>query len=128
MNEHNIQNSIRLAIADHGTFFRANAGQAWTGQTIDHTGSTITLKHPRRFHGLPAGFSDVFGITPVIVGPEHLGQMMGVFCAIEIKSAKGKTSALQNNFIKQVKMNGGRAGIARTDNEAIKIITKGNIL
>jgi hypothetical protein len=49
----------------------------------------------------------------------------GIFVAIETKRTKksrSKTSDDQINFIKQVKLSGGRAGVARSAADALKII------
>lgn len=114
MNEHNIQNKIRLALNEYGTFFRANVGRGWVGDVISKMGGVLKLKNARPFStGLPPGFSDLFGITPVTITPDMVGQTVGVFTAIEVKTPTGKVSQKQKNFIEQVKKNGGKAIVAR---------------
>ncbi len=69
--------------------------------------------------GLCEGSSDRIGITPVTVTPEMVGMTLGVFTAIEVKTAAGKVSEAQHNFIDQVRAAGGFATVARSADEAI---------
>lgn len=58
--------------------------------------------------------SDLIGITPVVIGPEHVGQVVGVFTAVEVKepgwsySGRGREVA-QKAWIDLVKSLGGIA-------------------
>lgn len=122
MSEHKTQNEGRNALVDVCLNFRANVGQGWTGNVTRLPNGDIYIKNARPFStGLPAGFADTFGLTPVVVTADMVGKTIGVFHAIEYKSLKGKAATLQNNFIAAVRANGGRAGIARTEAEAIDI-------
>jgi hypothetical protein len=113
MSERRIQNEIRNALADHGLFFRANVGRAWTGDQIDRLpGGRLLITNARPFDtGLPPGFSDLFGLTPA-----------GQFVAIECKASAGRIRDAQHRFLKAVEMNGGRAGVARSVDEALRIV------
>jgi len=98
--EHNIQNSIRNETADIAILFRANVG---SGITYDG----------RHFDtGLPKGFSDLFGF--------RLSDGKAVF--IEVKSAVGRVRPEQINFIRKMQIYGALAGIARSVEDARKII------
>lgn len=98
--EHDIQNRIRNETADIAMLFRANVGQGFT-------------KDGRFFStGLPKGFSDLFGF--------RLSDGRAVF--IEVKTATGRVRPEQQNFIEQMRSNGALAGIARSVEEARKII------
>lgn len=98
--EHNIQNSIRAGVADIALIFRANVG---SGVTYDG----------RHFDtGLPKGFSDLFGFRI----PD------GRAFFIEVKSPTGRIRPEQQNFIEQMRSNGALAGIARSVEEARRII------
>lgn len=100
MTERDIQNSIRNETADIAMLFRANVGQGFT-------------KDGRFFStGLPKGFSDLFGF--------RLSDGRAFF--IEVKSPTGKVRPEQQNFIEQMRSNGALAGIARSVEEARKII------
>lgn len=58
--------------------------------------------------------SDLIGIEPILIGPEHVGQIIGRFVAVEVKkpgwkpTGKGRELA-QANFIRIVNGLGGRA-------------------
>lgn len=56
--------------------------------------------------------SDLIGITPVIICPEHLGQVVGVFTAVEVKKGDWKfqgedRETAQLKFILLVRSMGG---------------------
>ena len=93
--EHAIQNEIRLAIAPYCDIFRINVGQGYT-------------KDGRYFStGVPPGFSDLFGVR------KSDGK---------VKTAKGRATEKQHNFLQMMKFNGAVAGICRSADEAIKLI------
>lgn len=101
--EHKIQNEIRAACVDIAVLFRANVG---SGRTFDG----------RYFEtGLPKGFSDLFGF--------RLSDGRAVF--IEVKTAAGRVSAEQKNFIGKMRGYGALAGVARSVEDAKNIITGG---
>lgn len=130
--EHEIQNDIRNGLCDKGLFFRANVGTGWQGrgkpikpsktmQVIVQKGD-IVLRQARPFStGLPPGFSDLFGLVPVVITPDMVGQTVAVFAALEVKD-KAKATDEQSNFIKAVNDNGGRAGVARSLEDAVRIV------
>ena len=98
--EHAIQNAIRIALSDRTTVFRANVG---SGITYDG----------RHFDtGLPKGFSDLFGFR----------HSDGRIFFIEVKTPKGRVSEAQKNFITQMRSCGAIAGVARSVDDALKII------
>lgn len=110
----------------HGTgakLFRNNTGTAWAGEVIGKTKNTITLKDPRPLHaGLCKGSSDLIGWLPVLITPDMIGQTVAVFSAIEAKTKTGRVSQDQINFIANVSQAGGRAGVARSKEDAKKIL------
>ena len=124
MLEHDIQNKTRLEISKYGKFFRANVGEAWTGPEIIKTeGGGIYIPKAHRFNsGLPNGFSDLFGVVSVFITPEMLGQTIGVAAFLEIKTARGRVSPDQENFLAVMKAAGCLAGVARSAEQAVKII------
>ena len=128
MKEHDIQNAIRLAISNNqlGVSFRCNVGQAYQGDVLKNYDGSITIKNPRPFKsGLPEGFSDLMVITPITITPEMIGQKIAQAGFIEVKTKKGKPTEEQLNFINQMQKIGARAGVARSPEEAIHIITRG---
>ena len=101
--EHRIQNEIRTAVSPYAVIFRINVGK---GRTVDG----------RYFEtGVPKGFSDLFGVR----------KSDGRAVFIEVKTAKGKPSAEQKNFMKQMQKNGAIAGICRSPEDAVNLIMKG---
>lgn len=100
MREIDIQNKIRLALSEYAIIFRANVGK-------------VRMQDGRFFDtGLPRGYSDLSGVR----------KSDGKAIFIEVKNAKGKTSKHQDNFIEQMKKAGAIAGVARSPEDALKII------
>lgn len=123
MSEHAIQNTIRNALAGKGLIFRANVGQAWTGEQFVRQGRNMLIINARPFTtGLPPGFSDLFGLVPVTITADMVGQKVAVFTALEVKTAKGKATTQQQAFIQAVNDNGGRAGVVRCAEDAVRVV------
>ncbi len=98
--EHAIQNAVRIALSEYATVFRANVG---SGVTYDG----------RHFEtGLPKGFSDLFGFR----------HSDGKIFFIEVKTPSGRLSKNQKHFLEQMRNYGAIAGVARSVDDAIKII------
>ena len=98
--EHKIMNEIRLALSPYCKIFRINVG---SGVTYDG----------RHFDtGVPKGFSDLFGV--------RIKDGKAVF--IEVKTAKGRPSEQQKNFIKIMQKSNAIAGICRSVDEALELI------
>lgn len=100
MKEIDVQNSIRLALNDIAVVFRANVG---TFRTQD--GRIVNT-------GLPKGFSDLFGFR----------KSDGRIFFIEVKNETGRTSKDQDHFIKTMRDYGAICGVARSAEEARKIV------
>lgn len=97
--EANIQNSILVALSEAGCLvWRQN-----TGAYKDKTGRVIR-------YGLCVGSSDIIGITT-----------SGQFMAVEVKTKTGRIRPEQQRFIDAVNRAGGRAGVARSVEDALKI-------
>lgn len=98
--EHAIQNTVRIALSEYATVFRANVG---SGVTYDG----------RHFEtGLPKGFSDLFGFR----------HSDGRIFFIEVKTPSGRLSSCQKNFLEQMRNYGAIAGVARSVDDAVRII------
>lgn len=101
--EHEIQNRIRAAVAPYAVIFRANVGHGYTPDG-------------RHFStGLPVGFSDLFGVR----------KSDGRAVFIEVKTMSGRASKEQKHFLSEMRKVGAIAGIARSPEEAIKLILEG---
>ena len=108
MNETNLMHSIMLA--DHGCRLFRNQ----TGALKDQTGRLV------RF-GLCKGSSDLIGFKSITITPEMVGKKIAAFVAIEVKTASGKPTPEQLNFVNRVKELGGIAGIARSVEDVLAI-------
>jgi hypothetical protein len=108
-----IQQQVRLALARAGVVaFRNNVGQYTDPKTC----------RPIRY-GLGVGSSDLIGWTPIVVTPDMVGRQLAVFTAVEVKAERGRPTTEQINFIKQVLKAGGFAGIARSPQDAVEIVS-----
>ena len=100
LSEHDIQNLIRMNLAKRNIVcFRANVGKVRTadGRYFDT--------------GLPKGFSDLFGFRPD-----------GRIFFIEVKNETGKLRPEQKKFIEQMQSRGALAGVARSVEDAMRIV------
>lgn len=64
--------------------------------------------------GLCVGSSDLVGWVPVVIGPEHLGRTLAVFCGVEAKRADGRLSEPQRAFLAALERDGAVSGVARS--------------
>ena len=129
MTEARIQREIMLAASAAGmTIWRNNVGKAWQGQRIDLVDSWVSRADGFGFHvergiilqshrivefGLCPGSSDLIGLRTVEILPEHVGKTIAQFVAVEVKTAKGRTTARQKKFLDFVTRSGGFARVAR---------------
>lgn len=98
--EANIQNDILVALSKAGaTVWRNN-----TGALQDKTGRLVR-------YGLCKGSSDIIGICPD-----------GRFLAVEVKKTTGRVTEDQVRFIDAVRAKGGRSGVARSVEDALRIL------
>jgi hypothetical protein len=134
--EHETQQRILLACGNGAArLWRNNVGTGWAGPaTRVTTGNLravalglqpgdVVIRSGRPLHaGLCQGSSDLIGYRSLLVGPEHVGQRLALFAAVEVKSATGRASAEQRAFLDHVAAAGGRAGIARSVEDAQAIM------
>lgn len=132
MSETPILKEIQLDLS-HGDvrLWRNNRGQAWQGNVVtDHTRGdhTLTLAHPRVVHfGLADGSSDLIGFRAIRITPEMVGQSFAVFVSIEVKATRrSKFQKSQKPWLSMVQEFGGIAGIARSVDDARRIIYSEN--
>lgn len=108
MTETNLMHTIMLA--EHGCkLFRNN-----TGAIKDENGRLV------RF-GLCKGSSDLIGWQTMEVTQDMVGRRVAIFLAIEVKTASGKPTPEQLNFLKRVHDAGGRSGVARSIDDVLAI-------
>ena len=110
--ESDIQNQIRVALSRYGIVFRTNAGDFWQGKRIYYPPlHEDILIHLRRVQGLPQGFPDLL----------YCG-FDGRSGFIEVKRPGGHIRKEQQHFLMLMSSYGYPAGIARSPEEALKII------
>jgi len=111
--ESNLLNAILLELGRGPVrLFRNNVGvlQDRNGQHI-------------RYGVCNPGGSDLIGWTRVTVTPEMVGSTVAVFTAVETKTEKGRVTPEQERFIAAVVDAGGKAGVARSVEDAAMITT-----
>jgi hypothetical protein len=107
MSEQELQQRIRLELGRGPVrLWRNNVGAL-----RDERGRLVT-------YGLCKGSSDLIGLSQVVIGPEHLGQTLAVFSALEVKTTKGRIREEQEKFLQLVQQLGGRGGVVRSVEEA----------
>ena len=112
MREQELQNLIRCKLSDYGVVFRTNAGKFWQGKRVwSNEYQQYVLVNLKSIAGLPEGFSDTL----------FVGQDKVAF--IEIKTPTGRVRESQKNFINVMQSYGHRAGIARSVDDAVRIVT-----
>jgi hypothetical protein len=112
VNEADLLAHIQLMCSRGDTrLFRFNAGIAWAGKIIERTPRKLVLLdyHPVKLG--PAGMADLFGWSSG-----------GLVTAIEGKVGRRQPTDEQAAFLELVRAHGGRAGIARTVEDAVRII------
>jgi len=102
MKEMDIMRLIMVALSEHGCIvWRNNCGVLKNAAGI-----------PIKF-GLCVGSSDIIGVAPC-----------GRFLAVEVKTDKGKPTPDQIRFIEAIKRKGGIAGIARSPENAVALLSQ----
>ena len=109
--EQTIQQEIRLACSRGPVRLWRNN----TGAMRDERGQLV------RF-GLCPGSADLIGFHTIEIMPEMVGQRVAVFTAVEVKAERGRPTPEQTAFLEHVAAAGGRAGIARSVEDAQRII------
>ena len=115
MTELDVQTTIRNELASEPglMLFRANLmGVAWAGKIESQGRGMVLLSKARPIaSGLPDGFSDLFGMY------------RGRFVAIEVKrDSRSKPKAQQIAFLRAIHTAGGFAGVARSTDDARRIL------
>lgn len=64
-------------------------------------------------YGLCVGSSDLIGWRTITIGPEHVGQRLAVFVAIEAKVGTNQPTPEQRAFLDAVHAAGGEARVIR---------------
>lgn len=132
MREGNIQREAMIAASQAGArLFRNNVAQGWVAQPKDTRvirepdgTMTVILRNARVLHaGLGVGSSDTIGYSPLTVTELDIGRTIAVFTAVEFKTPEGRATSEQTAFIKAVHAAGGRAGVARSIEDCLAVVS-----
>ena len=110
--ESTIQNEIRLALSPFGVVLRLNSGKFWQGRRVwSNEFQQYVLVDLRPVQGCPEGTSDLL----------FLGENNNV-AFVECKTRTGSAREKQKRFIEIMHQYGIKANIARSVEDALKII------
>lgn len=118
-----LTNKIREAVSKKGArLFPMTVGKFWAGIPIGKTteGHTI-LKHARIVNVGFSGLSDTLGGSPMTITAEDVGKTVMVLTAVEIKAGNDRLRPGQPEFLAAIKKMGGRSGVARSPEDAVRI-------
>jgi hypothetical protein len=112
--EQSIQQHIRLACSNGPVrLFRNNIGRLpdpRTGRWVE-------------FGVGGKGAGDLLGWRRVTITPDMVGQQVAVFTSIEVKTPTGRIRPEQQQWMDTVQAAGGIAGVARSVDDALRIVT-----
>lgn len=130
MSESDLMRRLQMAATKLGArLFRQNVGLAWVGDARRFSRREYVLALPgdvlvrraRPFHAGIAGMSDLGGWVPVTVTHQMVGATVAVYLQVEVKE-NARATKEQTAWIEAVQAAGGRAGIARSDDDLSAII------
>jgi hypothetical protein len=105
-----------------GRLWRNQSGLAWQGEIISKNNNVLHLRNPRPLKsGLVIGASDLIGFLPIKITEEHLGKILAIFWANEIKTKNDRLSKEQLNFLQFIGMSGGESWETKFDGSKILI-------
>lgn len=113
--ETTIQQRIRLAL---GMLPDVRLFRNQTGALPDpRTGRLVSF-------GLAKGSADLIGWRTIEITPDMVGSKVAVFCSLEVKTATGRLTDQQRNWMQAVLRAGGIAGVVRSVADAQRILTE----
>ena len=128
MSESGVASRVRLDAANIGlNLWRNNVGVL-----LDQTGRPVRygLANDSKKMNRNIKSSDLIGVRTILITPDMVGELVGVFTAVETKhpdwsfKASDQHSVAQKNFHDIVKNAGGYAGFATCVDDFRRIITK----
>lgn len=119
-----LTNEIRNAVSRVGArLFVMTTGRFWSGVVVGRTAEGhLILRNPRLVNVGFEGLSDLAGYAPVTITQDMVGQTVAVLSLVEVKAGRDRPTPKQLQVIDVVKRAGGRAGIARSVNDALEIV------
>ncbi len=127
-----LMNELRKRASELGArLFRQNSGMAWVGSKIErgYPGRVapigphdVVIRNARPFHSGFDGLSDLGGWVPVTITTEMVGATVAIYSQVEVKFGKDRPTKEQLAWIDAVNKAGGRAGIARNEQDLSQIL------
>lgn len=110
--------------------FRRNVGMGWIGQSVVIkkresvmlSPGDVVIRNARPFHNGEAGQFDTWGWKPLVITQDMVGSTVAQHVEIEIKFGKDRESEEQIKWGAFCKKQNVRAGVARTVEDAERII------
>ena len=128
MSEIDLMRQLQIAASQLGArLFRQNTGVAWVGKVEKRTGMVrlnpgdVVIRNARPFHAGITGMSDLGGWIPVEITAEMVGSTVALYAQVEVKE-NARPTPEQLAWIAAVKKAGGRAGIARSEDDLTQIL------
>ena len=112
MSEQRIQQEIRIACGTGATRLWRNN----TGTLRDQHGRPVQF-------GLARGSADLIGYRTITITSDMVGTTVAVFLSIEVKTPTGRIRPEQRAWMETVQAAGGIAGVARSVEDAQRIVT-----
>lgn len=125
--ESTVQQEVQI-IAKH---YRCHLMRNNSGALLDDTGRLVRygLGNSSKQHQERVASSDLIGFTQVEITPDMVGKTLAIFTAIEVKKEAwnenkkfDKRETAQSNFIEFIKLMGGFAGFANSQNKLKEIL------
>lgn len=126
VSETDTQRLIQLELSSGSTrVFRNNVGHAWQGHTFTiYEGRLVRGAARNIAFGLAPGSSDLIGLKSVVITPDMVGRTVAVFTAIEVKDKRKQPTTEQRSFLAMVNVMGGLGGVARSIDDAKRIVSR----
>lgn len=107
-----LQREVMLALSGAGaTIFRNNSGVA-----VYPDGSRV------RYGIANPGGADLIGWQSIVITPDMVGSQVARWLAVEVKSGRGRLTCEQAHFLEVVRAAGGLASVARSAEDALRLI------
>jgi len=120
----------RVASTLGARLFRQQTGMGWVGAKVEHVKlmrkvdvypGDVVIRKARPFHAGFEGWSDTGGWVSVVITPEMVGTTIAQYTQVEIKAGSSPTEE-QRKWLKAVNKAGGRAGVARNEDDLKRIL------
>lgn len=102
---------------------RTNSGTAWAGKIVHQDHQRIIISPYHAIKLCPEGTADVCGAVSEIITADMVGQRVAIAVGLELKIGRRQPTAEQLAFGAILRRLGGRWGIARSVEDARRILS-----